>query len=99
MNAKTSTIDGTWAITFAIPRGERSLLLTVATDGETAAGTHDGVPILDGRVVGNELTYTARLTQPFAIEISARATVTGDTMTGEAQAPRGSVTFSATRTA
>jgi 2-polyprenyl-6-methoxyphenol hydroxylase-like FAD-dependent oxidoreductase len=94
----TNGIDGRWAISFNTPGGDRSTTLTITADSTgNVTGTYDGVPIIDGRVSGNELVYSARLTTPFKIKVRCRATVDGGAMTGTAKAAMMSMPFTGTR--
>lgn len=81
--------DGTWKTTINSPMGVQEGTLTIATSGDTFTGTMQGAQgtqDLAGKVDGNNLSWTAQLTQPFPITLEFSVAVDGDKMTGSVKA-------------
>lgn len=81
--------DGTWKTTINSPMGVQQGTLTIATSGDTFTGKMEGaqgVQDLSGKVDGNNLSWSAQLTQPFPITLEFTVTVDGDNMTGNVKA-------------
>jgi hypothetical protein len=93
------TIDGTWAIKYQGPTGEKDAELILSTDGTTMTGTFDGTPIDDGEVHGADFSYTAKLTSPAKIKVKCIGTWDGDTMGGKVKAAFLTLSFSGKRMA
>ena len=93
------TVDGTWAIKYQGPTGEKNADLVVRTDGTTLTGSFDGTPIDDGEVHGADFSYTAKLTSPAKIKVKCTGTWDGDTMSGKVKAAFMTITFSGKRKA
>jgi hypothetical protein len=93
------TLDGTWAILYQGPTGEKEADLVLSTDGTTMTGTFDGTPIDEGEVNGTEFSYTAKLTSPAKIKVKCTGTYDGDTMSGKVKAAFVAISFSGKRKA
>jgi 2-polyprenyl-6-methoxyphenol hydroxylase-like FAD-dependent oxidoreductase len=91
--------DGLWTLKFQTPGGEKHAALSLSTNGNTVTGSLDGASLEDGRVDGDEIGFTSRLTSPVKLKIKCTASVDGDTMTGKAKATMMSLAFTATREA
>ena len=81
--------DGTWKTTINSPMGVQEGTLTIATSGATFTGTMGGAQgsqEISGKVDGNTLTWGAKLTQPFPIDLEFNVTVNGDAMEGSVKA-------------
>jgi hypothetical protein len=81
--------DGTWKTTINSPMGVQEGTLTVATSGATFTGkmeTGQGAQDISGAVSGDTLTWAAKLTQPFPIDLEFTVTVNGDAMEGSVKA-------------
>lgn len=80
--------DGVWKITINTPMGPQILDAKIATSGDTFTGAVEG-PMgrqdVSGRVDGDTLTWSARITQPMPLDLDFVATVTGDIMSGTVQ--------------
>ncbi|MGW4396771.1 carboxymuconolactone decarboxylase family protein [Amycolatopsis nivea] len=80
--------DGSWKITFMHPAGSKDLLLHLATDGAKVSGSifdtqlKVTVPIVSGTVDGQEVAFTALVTDPVRFEVSVTGTVDGDAFSG-----------------
>jgi hypothetical protein len=80
-------IDGQWDSVAQSPMGEQLTVLTlVSTPGGGFAGTNSGalgsIDITDGKLLGDQVSFTMKLTAPFPMTLTAEATLTGDTMEG-----------------
>ena len=81
--------DGTWKTTINSPMGVQEGTLTVKTAGDSFTGTMDGrqgSQEVSGKVDGDTLTWGAKLTQPFPIDLEFTVTVSGDNMEGSVKA-------------
>ncbi|MFM5949047.1 MAG: hypothetical protein ACKOPM_07445, partial [Novosphingobium sp.] len=73
-------------------------------DGDTFSGTNAGamgsMEMENGKVDGNKLTWTMKMTVPMPMTLEGEATVDGDTITGTVKAGAfGSFPLSGTRKA
>ncbi|HEX3845906.1 MAG TPA: hypothetical protein VHV81_00880 [Steroidobacteraceae bacterium] len=97
MSRNGAGIQGKWNVTIEAPGGDRSGVLELATAGGSLTGfMTDGkhrVPIADGRVNGNELQWTARITKPMSMSLKFTATVAGDEIEGTAKHFLGAARF------
>lgn len=94
--------EGTWNVTVKSPMGPQSGTMTVAIAGDSFTGTLSTpmgtMPVENGRVSGDTLTWTMAMTAPMAMTLEAEATVTGDDLTGAVKAGAfGSMPLSGTR--
>ena len=81
--------DGTWKTTINSPMGVQQGTLTIKTDGAAFSGTMGGAQgsqDISGKVDGDTLTWGAKLTQPFPIDLEFTVKVTGDAMEGSVKA-------------
>lgn len=82
------SVDGTWNLTFNTPMGAQQGTLELKTNGNSLEGTMNGpqgaVPLEDGTVDGNSLTWSVTA-QQMAMKIAFKATVDGDKISGEAE--------------
>jgi hypothetical protein len=81
--------------------GDRSGVLELRIDGTALTGslsdTDHRAEISDGRVMGNELSWSATITQPMNMKVKFTATVDADRISGTAKHWLGKATFSGTR--
>jgi len=81
-----STVDGTWNTVIATPMGQQSAVLELVTnDGAlTGTATQNGVPteLVDGRVDGDTVTFSASVTMPFPLDLGFALSVDGDAISG-----------------
>lgn len=81
-----AAVDGTWDTVVKSPLGDQKSTLIVKSDGDTFTGTNVGamgsVDITDGKVDGNTLTWTMKMTVPMPMTLDCTASVDGDTITG-----------------
>jgi hypothetical protein len=94
-------VQGTWHITIKTPMGEKSGLLELKAEGALLTGSlSDGthrIPISDGKVAGNELSWSAQITKPMRMKFKFTATVDADRISGVAKHTLGKAPFSGTR--
>ena len=97
-------VDGTWDTVVKSPLGDQKSTLTVKSDGSTFTGTNAGamgsVDIDDGKVDGNTISWTMKMTVPMPMTLDCTATIDGDTITGSVGAGAfGSFPMTGTRAA
>jgi hypothetical protein len=94
-------VQGKWNIVLNTPMGERRGVLALETAGTTLTGSmSDGehvAVISDGRVDGNRLSWSAKLTKPMRMSLKITAQVDDDRISGSARHLFGSATFTGVR--
>jgi hypothetical protein len=94
-------VEGKWNIILKTPVGDKSGVLDLRAEGTTLTGSlSDGehhAAITDGKVDGNKLSWSAKITQPMRLSIKFTATVEADRISGAAKHLLGKATFSGTR--
>jgi hypothetical protein len=95
------SVQGKWNITIKTPIGDRSGVLDLIVDGENLSGSlSEGehfAAITNGRIDGNKLTWSAKLTKPMRMSFKFSATVDAGHIQGSAKYLLGSATFSGGR--
>ena len=90
-----------WNITVATPMGERSGVLELCIDGDTLTGSlSDGehvVALDDGKIQGNRLSWSAKITKPMRLNFKFTATIDADRISGSARHMLGSAAFTGMR--
>lgn len=99
-----ANVDGQWECVTRTPMGAQDSVLTIRTDGSSFSGSNVGalgsIDIEGGKVDGDTLTWEMEISSPFPMKLSARATVSGDTIQGTVDAGvMGSMPMSGTRKA
>jgi len=94
-------VEGKWNITLKTPVGDKLGVLDLRAEGATLTGSlsdgeHHAV-ITDGKVDGNKLSWSAKITQPMRMSIKFTATVEADRISGAAKHLLGKATFTGTR--
>ncbi len=96
-------VQGKWNITIKTPMGDKSGILELKTDGAVLTGSLSDADhfatIADGKVAGNRLSWSAKITKPTRMNFKFTATVDADRISGAAKHLLGSATFSGTRIA
>jgi hypothetical protein len=91
------TAQGKWMVTIDTPMGEKAGVLDLQVDGVILSGhlsaAQHSAPILDGRVDGNRLTWSATVTQPLRMTVKFSATIDADRIEGKAKYLLGSASF------
>ena len=81
--------DGNWKTTINSPMGVQEGTLSITTSGDTFTGKmagRQGEQDISGSVSGDNLKWSASITQPFPITLEFDVTVSGDEMTGNVKA-------------
>ena len=94
-------VSGEWDMTISSPRGERTSVMTIEQDGDKITVTMEGFRgdemVGEGTISGENIEWTVTMETPRGeFSITYKGTVSGDTMSGEAQmGDRGSMEWSA----
>jgi hypothetical protein len=94
-------VEGKWNITIKTPMGDKPGVLELKTEGTVLTGSlSDGehhAAISDGKVQGNKLKWTAKITTPMRMSFKFTATVEADRISGAAKHLLGKATFTGSR--
>ena len=94
-------VAGRWNITIKTPMGEKSGVLDLKTEGSALTGSMSDADhyaaISDGKVQGNQLSWSAKITKPMRMSLKFTATVEADHISGAAKHLLGKATFTGTR--
>ncbi len=94
-------MQGKWNITLKTPMGDRAGVLELNIQGATLTGSlSDGehyAEISEGKVAGNKLSWSAKITKPMNMKFKFTATVDADRISGDARHLLGRATFTGTR--
>ena len=98
------SVAGTYECVTKTPMGDQKSDVTIVVNGDTFTGTNSGqmgsMEMENGKVDGNKLTWTMKMTVPMPMTLEGEATVDGDTITGTVKAGAfGSFPLSGTRKA
>jgi len=81
------SVDGTWKVTVNSPMGKEETVLELRSEAGTLQGTqsgaHGSVPIKDGRVNGETISWSSSVTSPMRITLQFTGTVAADSMKGK----------------
>lgn len=84
------SVAGQYACVTKTPMGEQASTLTVAVEGDSFTGSNTGamgsMEITDGKVDGNTLSWTSKMTSPMPMTLECTATVDGDSISGTVKA-------------
>ena len=97
-------VDGKWEIAINSPMGAQKATLDLATSGDTLTGTQAAAqgagPLENGKVDGNNLTWSAKISSPMPMTLDFAGTVDGDKLSGSVKAGSfGSFPFTGNRSA
>ena len=97
-------VDGKWEIVINSPLGAQKASLEIKTDGTVLTGTQQAAqgsgPLENGKVDGNALTWSAKITNPMPLTLDFAGTVDGDKLSGSVKAGAfGSFPFTGSRSA
>jgi len=97
-------IDGKWEITINSPMGAQKATLDLKADGNALSGTQTAMqgtqPLANGKIDGNNLSWSASITSPMPMTLEFNGAVDGDKLSGSVKAGAfGSFPFSGGRTA
>ena len=98
------SVAGTYECVTKTPMGDQKSDVTIVVDGDTFTGSNVGamgsMELENGKVDGNKLTWSMKMTVPMPMTLEGEATVDGDTLTGSVKAGAfGSFPMSGTRKA
>jgi len=96
------SVAGTYECVTKTPMGDQKSDVTIVVDGDTFTGSNVGamgsMELENGKVDGNKLTWSMKMTVPMPMTLEGEATVDGDTLTGSVKAGAfGSFPMSGTR--
>ena len=84
------SVAGTYECITKTPMGDQKSDVTIVVDGDTFTGTNVGamgsMDLENGKVDGNKLTWSMKMTVPMPMTLEGEATVDGDTLTGGVKA-------------
>ena len=84
------SVAGTYECITKTPMGDQKSDVTIIVDGDTFTGSNVGamgsMDLEDGKVDGNTLTWSMKMTVPMPMTLEGEATVEGDTLTGSVKA-------------
>ena len=84
------SIAGTYECVTKTPMGDQKSDVTITVDGDTFTGSNVGamgsMELENGKVDGNKLTWSMKMTVPMPMTLEGEATVDGDTLTGSVKA-------------
>lgn len=84
------SVAGTYDCVTKTPMGDQKSKVTITVDGDTFTGTNVGamgsMDLENGKVDGNKLTWSMKMTVPMPMTLEGEATVDGDTLTGSVKA-------------
>ena len=98
------SVAGTYECVTKTPMGDQKSDVTIVVDGDSFTGSNVGamgsMDLENGKVDGNKLTWSMKMTVPMPMTLDGEATVDGDTLTGSVKAGAfGSFPMSGTRKA
>jgi len=96
------SVDGKWEIVINSPLGAQKATLDIATNGNTLTGTQQAAqgsgPLENGKVDGNNLAWSAKISSPMPLTLDFTGTADGDKLSGSVKAGAfGSFPFSGNR--
>jgi hypothetical protein len=84
------SVAGTYECITKSPMGDQKSDVTIVVDGDTFTGTNAGamgsMDMENGKVDGNKLTWSMKMTVPMPMTLEGEATIDGDTLTGSVKA-------------
>jgi hypothetical protein len=97
-------VDGKWEIVINSPLGAQKAQLDIASNGGALTGTQTAQqgsgPLENGKVDGNNVSWSAKISSPMPLTLDFSGTVDGDKLSGSVKAGSfGSFPFTGSRTA
>ena len=82
------SVSGNYNVTTRTPMGDQEGTFVVNAEGNSftgsiSSGMMGSMDITDGKVDGNTLTWSMKMTSPMPMNLTCEATVDGDTITGK----------------
>ena len=83
-------VDGKWDIVINSPLGAQKASLEFKTDGGSLSGTQHAAqgsgPLENGKVDGNNVSWSAKITSPMPMTLEFTGNVEGDALKGSVKA-------------
>lgn len=97
-----SGVNGKWNVTMNTPMGAQKSTLTLTVNGAALTGKMEGaqgaLDVQNGKADGNDVSWTADLTQPMPIKLEFSGKVDGDKISGNVKLGAfGNASFAGTR--
>lgn len=97
-------VDGKWEIVINSPMGAQKAVLDMASNGNSLTGTQTAQqgsgPLENGKIDGNNVSWSAKITSPLPLTLDFAGTVEGDKLSGSVKAGSfGSFPFTGSRSA
>ena len=84
------SVAGTYECITKTPMGDQKSDVTIDVNGDTFTGSNVGamgsMDLEDGKVDGNTLTWSMKMTVPMPMTLEGTATIDGDVLTGSVKA-------------
>jgi hypothetical protein len=84
------SVAGTYDCLTKTPMGDQKSKFTVVVDGDSFTGQNAGgmgsMDVENGKVDGNTLTWSMKMTVPMPMTLEGEATIDGDALTGTVKA-------------
>ncbi len=84
------SVAGTYECVLKSPMGDQKSTMVVNPDGDSWTGTNSGaqgsLDITDGKVDGNTISWSMKITVPMPMTLEGTATVDGDDLNGSVKA-------------
>jgi hypothetical protein len=84
------SVAGTYECVTKTPMGDQKSDVTIVVDGDSFTGSNVGamgsMELEGGKVDGNKLTWSMKMTVPMPMTLEGEATVDGDVLTGSVKA-------------
>ena len=84
------SLAGTYECITKTPMGDQKSDVTISVDGDTFTGSNVGamgsMDLEDGKVDGNKLTWSMKMTVPMPMTLEGEAIIDGDALTGTVKA-------------
>ena len=81
---------GTWNLDVVTPFGSQALQLELTAKGSAVTGSASlgstSVPIRDGKLAGDQLTFEVDVSEPMELTLAVKLTIDGDSLSGKAKA-------------
>lgn len=96
-------VTGNWEVIIATPMGKMEIMVDLEANGNELTGVinskqNKNVPIKDGKVNGNDVSFSASIKTPLgSTDVTVTATVDGDSMAGQMITKFGAVNVTASR--
>lgn len=85
-----AAIDGDWNIAVNSPMGKQESKMTFQSNGSELTGTASAQgqsqPISNGKIDGDNVSWSAAITTPFPMTLEFTGTLAGDSMSGNVKA-------------